>query len=253
MSSLDSSDLTIATAILSGVFILSFFSGMLGLGAAFATIPYLSLFMSDIVHEVQPVALLLNGFTAAFGAYGFSRSGLVRWRDAIILAVTTTASAPAGAVLVHYIPSIYVWIIYFVAVLYLAYRLFRPVKTVGGKPDLRLAILLAIPISVLAGFLGVGPGFLLMPTLILLGYEPKLAAGINAVAVCPPSFSAFAPHIYTMKISAIMTIYIVAIGSIAAYIGARVTARFIPGDLLKKIFGILIVFMTAYRLVRFFI
>lgn len=253
MSSLDSSDLTIITAILSGVFILSFFSGMLGLGAAFATIPYLSLFMSDIVHEVQPVALLLNGFTAAFSAYGFSRSGLVRWRDAIMLAVTTTASAPAGAILVQYIPSIYVWIIYFVAVLYLAYRLFRPVKKIGGKPDLRLAILLAIPISVLAGFLGVGPGFLLMPTLILLGYEPKLAAGINAVAVCPPSFSAFAPHIYTMKISTIMTIYIVAIGSIAAYIGARVTARFIPGDLLKKIFGILIVFMTAYRLVRFFI
>jgi uncharacterized membrane protein YfcA len=121
MSSLDSSDLITATAILSGVFILSFFSGMLGLGAAFATIPYLSLFMSDIVHEVQPVALLLNGFTAAFSAYGFSRSGLVRWRDAIILAVTTTASAPAGAVLVQYIPSIYVWIIYFVAVLYLAY------------------------------------------------------------------------------------------------------------------------------------
>ncbi len=39
-----------------------------------------------------------------------------------------------------------------------------------------LALAWALPISVLAGFLGVDPGFLLMPTLILLGFEPKRAA-----------------------------------------------------------------------------
>lgn len=68
----------VLSVIIVGVFILSLFSGMLGLGAAFATIPYLSFFMVDIVHEVQPAALLLNGFTAAFSAFGFSRSGFIR-------------------------------------------------------------------------------------------------------------------------------------------------------------------------------
>jgi len=244
----------VLVVILTGVFILSLFSGMLGLGAAFATIPYLSIFMVDIVHEVQPVALLLNGFTAAFSAFGFSRSGFIRWRDAVLLAIITTASAPIGSLLVQFIPSIYVWIVYFIAVLYLAYRLFKPIKTVTQRgPNLKLAIILAIPISVLAGFLGVGPGFLLMPTLILLGYEPKIAAGVNAIAVCPPSFSAFIPHIYTMKISLPLVTYIVIIGSIASYIGARITAKFVKGVTLKKIFGLLIVFMTIYRLLRFFI
>jgi uncharacterized membrane protein YfcA len=244
----------VLSVIIVGVFILSLFSGMLGLGAAFATIPYLSFFMVDIVHEVQPAALLLNGFTAAFSAFGFSRSGFIRWCDAILLAVTTTASAPIGSILVQFIPSIYVWIIYFTATLYLAYRLFKPVKTVTqGGPNLKLAIVLAIPISVLAGFLGVGPGFLLMPTLILLGYEPKIAAGVNAIAVCPPSFSAFIPHIYTMKISPLLVTYIVVVGSIASYIGARITAKYVKGATLKKIFASLIVVMTMYRLLRFFI
>jgi hypothetical protein len=244
----------VLSVIIVGVFILSLFSGMLGLGAAFATIPYLSFFMVDIVHEVQPAALLLNGFTAAFSAFGFSRSGFIRWRDAILLAVTTTASAPIGSILVQFIPSIYVWIVYFTATLYLAYRLFKPVKTVAqGGPNLKLAIVLAIPISVLAGFLGVGPGFLLMPTLILLGYEPKIAAGVNAIAVCPPSFSAFVPHIYTMKISPLLVTYIVVVGSIASYIGARITAKYVKGATLKKIFASLIVVMTMYRLLRFFI
>jgi uncharacterized membrane protein YfcA len=42
----------IDVAIVVGVFVLSLLSGMLGLGAAFVTIPYLSLFMTDVVHEV---------------------------------------------------------------------------------------------------------------------------------------------------------------------------------------------------------
>ncbi|MCC6010627.1 MAG: sulfite exporter TauE/SafE family protein [Fervidicoccaceae archaeon] len=112
-------------------------SGMLGLGAAFATIPYLSLFMTDVMHEVQPVALLLNGFTAAFSAAGFARSKLIRWRDAFVLVVITTASAPIGSLLVQYVPSIYVWVVYFVAVLYLAYRLFNAGE--GKTPASRLS------------------------------------------------------------------------------------------------------------------
>jgi uncharacterized membrane protein YfcA len=132
--------------------------------------------------------------------------------------------------------------------------LFRPVKAAAQKnPNLKLAIILAIPISILAGFLGVGPGFLLMPTLILLGYEPKVAAGVNAIAACPPSFSAFIPHIYTMKISPIIVAYIVIVGSIASYIGARITAKYVKGSTLKKVFASLIVAMTVYRLLRFFV
>ncbi|MEM2376512.1 MAG: sulfite exporter TauE/SafE family protein, partial [Sulfolobales archaeon] len=109
-----------------GLTVLSLISGMLGLGVAFAAIPFLSMFMVDLVREVQPLALLLNGFTALFSAIGFSRSGFVDWRKAMLLAVVTTSSAPVGSFLVMYVPQVYVWVTYFAAVLYLAYRLFRP-------------------------------------------------------------------------------------------------------------------------------
>lgn len=41
---------------------------MLGLGVAFAAIPFLSFFYPGLVHEVQPLSLLLNGVTATFAA-----------------------------------------------------------------------------------------------------------------------------------------------------------------------------------------
>jgi uncharacterized membrane protein YfcA len=231
-----------------GIAVLSFISGMLGLGVAFAAIPFLGLFMEDLVHQVQPLSLLLNGVTALLSTIGFAKSSLVDWRKAMLLAIITTVSAPAGAVLAHYIPQMIIWVIYFFAVVFLAYRLFKPIRPKEkGRENFKLAAILAIPISVLSGLLGVGPGFLLMPTLILCGFDPKRAAGINAFAVCPPSFSALIPHLNTAKWDFNLTMILVGVGAISSYLGARATSLYVPSGRIKQIFALLIVIVTAYK------
>lgn len=232
------------TAIL---FLLAILSGMLGLGVAFAAVPFLSLFLPDLVHQVQPISLLLNGVTAAFAAYGFSQSGLVVWRKALILAVATTAAAPVGSYLAQSTPPLYIWYLYLAAVIFLAYKLFRPTQARPGAENFPLAVILALPISMLSGFLGVGPGFLLMPTLILLGFETKKAAGINAVAVTPPSFSALLPHFATAQFDPQLTWLLIVFGAAGSFAGAKITSLYLPGNRVKHMFGILIVVMTVYK------
>ncbi len=232
-----------------GLALLAVLSGMLGLGVAFAAVPFLSLFMVDLVHQVQPLTLLLNGLTALFATLGFARSGLVDWRKALTLSVVTTLSAPIGAWLTRFLPQAVILAVYFIAVSYLAYSLFRPAKAhADGKENFVLALALAVPISILAGFLGVGPGFLLMPTLILVGFEPKRAAGINAFAVTPPSFSALLPHLSTAIWDPALTAALLVAGAGGAFLGARLTSLYLPGARLKQLFGLLIVVMTAYKL-----
>lgn len=231
-----------------GLGILAVASGMLGLGVAFAAVPFLAFFLPDLIHQVQPLSLLLNGITALFAVFGFAQSGYVDWRKAIILAVVTTLSAPFGAWLVLYTPVMIVWIAYLLSVIYLAYRLFRPVRARPGEENFKLALILAVPISVLSGLLGVGPGFLLMPTLILVGFEPKKAAGINAFAVTPPSFSALIPHISTARFDLQLTVFLLIVGAIGSFLGARLTSLYVPSGRIKQIFGVLIVVMTAYKI-----
>jgi len=231
-----------------GILVLSLVSGMLGLGVAFAAVPFLSLFLTDLVHEVQPLSLLLNGVTAAFAVVGFAKSGLVDWRKALTLAAVTTVFAPLGSLLAQSTPENLIWGAYLLAVGYLAYRLFRPVRERPGNEDFRLALILAAPISVLSGLLGVGPGFLLMPTLILVGFETKRAAAINAFAVCPPSFSALIPHLSTAQWDASLTVALVIAGAVGSFAGARITSRWVPSVRLKQGFGVLIVVATAYKL-----
>jgi hypothetical protein len=248
-----------------GLLVLSVASGMLGLGVAFAAVPFLGFFLHDLVHEVQPLSLFLNGITALFSLFGFARSGLVAWKPAILLAVVTTICAPIGGYLAQIVNANYLWAFYFVAVAFLAWRLFLPEKqasapaatntaaqpsnpAAGAEPNLMIALLLAAPISVIAAMLGVGPGFLLLPTLIILGYESKHAAAINALAVTPPSFSALIPHIETAKVDLHLAAVLIIVGAIGSFFGARITSLYVPGKRLKQIFGVLIVVMTAYKL-----
>lgn len=234
--------------IIIGLFILSTISGMLGLGVAFAAVPFLGLFLSDLVHQVQPLSLLLNGVTAMFSVFGFAKSGFVDWKKAITLAIITTVSAPVGSYLAQFISQIYIWYVYFISVVYLAYRLFKPVKERSGRENFKLALILAVPISILSGFLGVGPGFLLMPTLILVGFEAKSAAGINAFAVTPPSFSALIPHLQTAQWNPGLMLPLLLTGALGAFLGARITSLYMPSGKIKQAFGVLIVVMTLYKI-----
>lgn len=234
-----------------GLAILGFISGMLGLGVAFAALPFLSLFLPDLVHQVQPLTLLLNGVTALVAAVAFARSGFIDWPKALGLAAVTTVVAPFGALLAQYTNPTIIFVTYLAAVIFLAYTLFRPVKRDPNKAEnYRLALLLAVPISVLAGLLGIGPGFLLMPTLILVGFEAKHAAGMNALAVTPPSFSALIPHLSTAVWDPTLTVALVIAGSVGSFLGARVTSLYVPPVRLKQMFGVVIVLMTLYRVVR---
>lgn len=244
---------TSAVLMICGLFALSGVSGMLGLGVAFAAIPFLGFFYTDLVHQVQPLSLLLNGMTALFAVFGFAGSGSMEWRKAGGLAVVTTLAAPLGSWLAQGINQGIVWGVYFAAVLFLAWRLWRPLPEAAAVCEqFRPVVLFAIPIALLSGLLGVGPGFLLVPTLIICGFEAKRAAAINALAVTPPSFSALLPHLGAAHFDPVLTLPLVAAGAAGSYLGAHLSGRYLPGQQVKQIFGILIIIMTGVRLFQLF-
>ena len=232
-----------------GLTLLAVVSGMLGLGVAFAAIPFLGLFLPDLVHQVQPLSLLLNGVTALFSVFGFAKSGNIVWKKAALLAVITTVVAPIGSWIAQFIDQTFIWGIYFVSVAYLSYRLFRPIpERPFGTEHFRMVLMLAVPISVLSGFLGVGPGFLLMPALMIAGFNAKKAAGINALAVTPPSFSALIPHMATARFDPTLTVALLVAGAAGSFVGARITSLYMPSARIKQLFGVLIVIMTLYKI-----
>jgi len=82
----------------------------------------------------------------------------------------------------------------------------------------------------------------------MLGFEAKQAAGMNALAVTPPSFSALLPHLSTAQFDLHLTLSLLVVGAIGSYVGARITSLSVPSARVKQIFALLIVVTTLYKI-----
>jgi uncharacterized membrane protein YfcA len=237
------------------IFILSFISGMLGLGVAFVSTPVLGLFGFDLKHVIMPWSLLLNGLTATSSAVAYTRSKMVDWRTAIPLLVITTLVAPIGVWILKLVPTYVVWWIYVGVLIFLAYRMAFPPKRddeqkIVIKDSTRIkGGLLSAVIAIFAGFLGVGPGFLLMPTLVMLGYTARIAAATNSVIVTLPSFSAFIAHLGDAQFDWLMLGLTSVTAIVGAYYGSLFMARRVKSKTLSRVFALALVLLAVQRLI----
>ena len=193
------------------------------------------------------------------------------WKPAILLALVTTIAAPFGSYLAQIINPNYLWAFYFVAVAYLAYQMFRPkndekankpaftrrppIQRPGGQSMRACAVHSCSPCRFRSSpaCWAWDPDFFSFRPSILVGYEFKHAAAMNALAVTPPSFSALVPHLATAKVDLQFAALLVVVGAIGSFLGARITSLYVPGRRLKQLFGLLIVVMTAYKLYQILI
>jgi uncharacterized membrane protein YfcA len=232
------------------LFSLSIVTGMLGIGVAIAAVPVLSLGLDELINQVHPLSLLLNGVTAMFSAIAFSRAKLIRWRPAAALAIVATASAPLGALAARVVPESLVWTVYFAAVAFLCYRMLATQPDTPARLNLRAILILAVPAAFVSGFAGVGAGFLLVPLMIHFGFGIRQAAAINAVAVTPSSFAAALPHLGHMDLPFGFVVALCGAGALGSMIGGALASSKVSPTILRRVFVITILGTAGARAVR---
>jgi hypothetical protein len=153
--------------------------------------------------------------------------------------------------LLNFASTTFVWWIYVAVLLFLAYRMAFPPKQDDSKAleitdRTRVkAGFFSAAIGIFAGFLGVGPGFLMMPTLVMLGYTARLAAATNRVIVTLPSFSAFITHLPNAQFDWTMLILTSITAVVGAWLGARFMAKRVKSLTLSRIFAAALLVMKT--------
>jgi len=229
------------------IFSASVISGMLGIGVAFAAIPILGIGNMDLINEIQPIALFLNGVTALFAAVSFARARYVHWPRALSLAAVASIFSPLGALAAEKTGDTVLWTVYFVAVLVVVYLLWRDRPANGETLSFNQVLCLSAPISAVSGLLGVGPGFLIVPLMVYAGFGPRAAAAINAVAVTPASFISLVPHIEHASVNVAVALPIVASAAAGAFLGGYLSSTRISEISLRRIFIVVIVALSTYK------
>ncbi len=100
-----------------------------------------------------------------------------------------------------------------------------------------------------ASFTGLGGGFLMVPLLLLLGYEAQRAVGTSFLAILVISLSALVAHNKLANVDFRAGLLLGLGGIIGAQLGPRLLQH-VSTDSFKKIFAGILVALAIYVLVR---
>lgn len=161
--------------------------GLTGAGGGILAVPALAVGMGWSMQQAAPVALIAIAISAAIGAIEGLRHGLVRYKAAALIALSSFPFVYLGQIIARQLPQAILQACFASVMLLAAYRLYRQIKS-QSLAELELpftrakinsdsgkfiwtlptaAILAAIggTTGLMTGLLGVGGGFVLVPML----------------------------------------------------------------------------------------
>ena len=228
--------------------ILATLFSMGGAGAGIAMIPVLN-FLGIELNLAKMVGLFI-GFTTTFTSsiMNFKRR-VLDIKFALPLALTLFLSAPIGAQLSKFVDKEVVKILFALFLLISATMMLFFKKK--AKTNLQTPFVLAVTgvfIGLLSGLLGVGGGNMLLPVLVLFGYEPKKVAVTVSFVVPFSAFTSFLSYASFVEIDWILLSVTAVAAIIGGYLGNYMMHFKLTQSQIKKVIAI-ILYILALKMI----
>ncbi len=236
--------------------------GVFGSGGSIATTPALLYLLNVEPKSAIAMSLGIVAITATITSIQHWRKGNVNLKVTAVFGAFGVIGTYAGALL-GVITPVTVQLTIFALVMYAAAwkMLKKKHKSVGAAavvcPDGNCdefqythIALHGVTVGVLTGVVGVGGGFLIVPALVLLsGLSMKEAVGTSLSIVALKSFAGFAGYAGAVEIDYMLMANFAAIAIAGSFIGSLISNR-LPGALLQRGFGIFLVFVASYIILK---
>lgn len=229
--------------------------GLLGGGGSILTLPVLVYVVGVEPKSAIATSLLVVGFTSATALLAHARAARVRWRVGAFFGGAGMVGAYGGGLVGRLIPANALLVGFALVMLTAALAMMRrrpepvegvPLTHVPAAKVLGIGLL----VGVVAGLLGAGGGFLIVPALVVLtGLGMAEAVGTSLMVITLQSFAGFlgnAGHVtIDWKIAASVTCAAI-VGSL---VGARVGSR-LPAAALRRGFAWFVLVIGTLVLVK---
>lgn len=265
--------MTVLIAVALGLFI-GFFMAITGAGGAIVALPLLMLLLNLSMQQAAPIALMavfaVSGIAAVIGL----KQGLVRYKAAALLAITGVMTAPLGVHLAMKTPAVMLHGLFILVLIYVAWRVLRKnllneeVCTMMAAPCeinpatsklfwtagcTRRMLLTGGLAGFLSGLLGVGGGFIVVPSLQKISnleHRMIVATTLAMIAlVSLVSVVTYASHADMMWKIALPFMLASVVGSLAG----RSLSNKIPQHAKYMIFGVMALAIASMMLIRLLI
>jgi len=216
-----------------------------GIGSAIALVPIFSL-MGLPINLAKAIGLFINTSSTLTASIMNFRRGVLNVASTLPLIIAILLATPLGAYLSLYVSEDRVkWVLVAFLVISGTLLLFQKRE---AKFNFRTPLLLALAggvVGIISGLLGVGGGSLLIPLLILLGYDAK-EAGIAVSMVIPfSSFGAFTTYLSFTAMNWLL-LGVVTIAAIAGgYLGNRIMHFNLLPAQIKRLIGVVLYLLAT--------
>lgn len=244
--------------------------GLIGGGGSILTVPIMVYLIGLNPIVATAYSLFVVGVTSVFGAFQNYKKGLVDVKTAIVFAV------PAFIVVYltrrYFVPiipeviftvndfevtnDIFIMIFFSIVMLLASYSMIKgkknikPVDAQNKTYNYPMIAFQATVIGVFSGIVGAGGGFLIIPTLVLLGKLPmKKAIGTSLFVIAVNSLFGFLGDLSNININWTFLLTFTCISIIGILVGSHFS-KYISGRKLKKGFGYFTIVMAIYIVYR---
>ena len=233
--------------------------GMLGGGGSVLAVPVLVYVLGESLPDATTASLLVVGAGALAGATGHALAGRVCWRHAVSFTVAAIPGIAAGTLAGDAVAA-EVLLAAFALVMLVAARAIwtraddepDPGSAADACPPLRLPrdVLAGVAVGFVTGFLGIGGGFLIVPTLAVgLAFTMRTAVGTSLAIITATSAVGLSVHLLAGRaIDVPVTAAMALACMIGALAGARLTGH-VPQRTLSRGFAALVTAVAGYLLV----
>lgn len=216
-----------------------------GIGAAVALVPIFSVTGMSI-NLAKAIGLFINtSSTVAASVMNYKR-GVLNVKATVPLIVAILLATPLGAYLSQYINETWIkWLLVAFLLTSGALLLFQKREAKFRFRSPALLASLGGGVGIISGLLGVGGGSLLIPLLILLGYNAK-DAGVAVSMVIPfSSLGAFTTYLSFTEIDWSLLGIVTVAAILGGYLGNRIMYFKLSPAQIKKLIGVVLFLLAA--------
>jgi len=239
--------------------------GLLGSGGSILTVPVLAYVIGRPEKLAIAESLAIVGAIAAVGAVQYAFAKHVAWRVLALFAPASVIGTILGAGMAGFVTGAVQLLVFGCVMLCAAAAMWNRSRSATGssepepiaEPKPRLLPLAAqgLVVGLMTGFVGVGGGFLIVPSLVLLAkLDMQRAVGTSLVLIAINSLSAFLSYQrildpVTQPIDWSTIGLFIAVGAVGSIAGKRLNAK-VNQRKLKRGFSVFLVAMAIWIILR---
>ncbi len=239
--------MTYLLALLSGIAL-----GTLGGGGSILIVPILTYLMEFSLKLSIPMSLAIVAISSSTAVLSNLKEKIINYKIAVQFIVFSLIGTSLGSYSSQFVSSNFQLILFSIIILLAAFSMLRKKVTQSQKESVPFIFfaLSALGIGVLTGLIGVGGGFLIVPTLNIIGRQNiKVSIATSLFIIAMNSLGGFIQYLTIVDIPWIFLLKFSAFASIGSIIGSKIAKKANP-EKLKSSFAYFLLLMGVFMIVK---